>query len=455
MPESLLPSASTTRRGVDPSKFMGASFAAGSGLEERVENNEKKITSLKNIIKLRKVNVDKLLPASSDGEDKDQTIRTNNFADRLDNIAQSLGVLTRALKQQFNLDKKAADQFKRDADEAAKKDRERNLESRGAKFVGGVTNAITKPFKGFFQSLIDFFKNILLGAGILALIKWLRDEDNQAKIKAFWDFMTKRFPELIGKLLDTLKKTSERLQWLTNPIMKLWQFLVRKATDRWGLSRLWTKKKNGDDDDKKGGPPPPPSPKTVQDPSTVVQGALGGAQVQPVTPLIPGTEKREPRGSVEKENGGVNWGAVMDWALLGGALISPWDMGVAGDLSALANLLIKGRISWAAIAKIGGPKLVQELHKHFVRYNIPVPKPQFNLSSLAAPSAVRIASSNIKTNIGAPIASNETKVINMGDSGSGTVTASNPPGGGGEVPWFPSSVGNDGIASRSILSLVS
>ena len=118
MAEALLPPASTTRKGVNPSKFMGASFAAGSGLEKRVENNERKITSLKNIIKLRKVNVNKLLPASSDGKDKDQTIITNNLTDRLDNIAQSLGVLTRALKQQFNADKKAADQSRRDADEA-------------------------------------------------------------------------------------------------------------------------------------------------------------------------------------------------------------------------------------------------------------------------------------------------------------------------------------------------
>ena len=63
---------------------------------------------------------------------------------------------------------------------------------------------------------------------------------------------------------------------------------------------------------------------------------------------------------------------------------------------------------------------------------------------------------NLKSaNIGAPIASNRTQVINMGDSGAETTTSSNPTGGGGEVPWFPSSVGNDGIASRSILSLVS
>ena len=38
-----LPPASTTRRGVNPSKFMGASFAAGSNLSDTVFNNSKKI----------------------------------------------------------------------------------------------------------------------------------------------------------------------------------------------------------------------------------------------------------------------------------------------------------------------------------------------------------------------------------------------------------------------------
>ena len=62
MPEE---QAAPTRRGIDPSKFMGASFAAGSALEERVGTNERKITLLKNIIKTRKDNVDKKLGSQS------------------------------------------------------------------------------------------------------------------------------------------------------------------------------------------------------------------------------------------------------------------------------------------------------------------------------------------------------------------------------------------------------
>ena len=56
MAEALLPPASRTLRPrVNTSKFMGSSFAAGSTLEERVGNNERKITVLKNILKIKLV----------------------------------------------------------------------------------------------------------------------------------------------------------------------------------------------------------------------------------------------------------------------------------------------------------------------------------------------------------------------------------------------------------------
>ena len=206
MAEALLPPASTTRKGVDPSKFMGASFAAGSGLQKRVENNEKKITLLKNIIQQRKINVDKLLPASSDGNNKNQTIRTNNLADRLDNIAQSLGVLTRILKQQLNVDKNSAAQDLRNKKETEKRDREKGLEGKGGKLVSGVANTITKPFKGFFDSILNYFKNILLGAALLRLVKWLKNPANQAKIEAFKKFLAEDLPTAISSVIEHIKK---------------------------------------------------------------------------------------------------------------------------------------------------------------------------------------------------------------------------------------------------------
>ena len=60
---------------------------------------------------VQKIQSQKLLPAVSeeDGE-KNQTLNTNNLADRLNNIVEALGVLFNLKKQELNVDKKVAAQ---------------------------------------------------------------------------------------------------------------------------------------------------------------------------------------------------------------------------------------------------------------------------------------------------------------------------------------------------------
>ena len=75
-----MPETPADNKTLNSSNFFG--MGVKSGLERRVENNEKKITSLKNILKIRKVASKKLLLASSEeGGERNQTIITNNFGD--------------------------------------------------------------------------------------------------------------------------------------------------------------------------------------------------------------------------------------------------------------------------------------------------------------------------------------------------------------------------------------
>ena len=84
-----MPEASTTiRPKVNTSKFMGASFAAGSALEERVGTNERKITLLKNIIKTRKSNVDKKIADGGSGFGLDDSIQ--RIANTVTSISETL-----------------------------------------------------------------------------------------------------------------------------------------------------------------------------------------------------------------------------------------------------------------------------------------------------------------------------------------------------------------------------
>ncbi len=467
MAEALLPPASTTRKGVNPSKFMGASFAAGSGLEKRVENNERKITSLKNIIKLRKVNVDKLLPASSDGQDKDQTIITNNLTDRLDNIAQSLGVLTRALKQQFNVDKKAADQDKRDADEAQKKDRERNLEAgRGAKFVGGVTSAITKPFQGFFDSLINFFKNILLGAGLLALIKWLKEPENQAKIKAFWDFITTTLPELIEKIIEGAKTIGNRigalLTLLGKSIIGTYNAgrRTRMAWDKWWRNFRKPPSKPPrqlklDLDKKK----PPKKVKTIKKPSWLNRKNI--TEASKVTGKVSIWSLLMSLGGSSRQQAGTN--EANDWLyrFLPQNMRGPdgaWSNFISLKMQPHLPELIKLSKSDQGAYEKRKAELFAQFRREFILANPELQKrpgvekflnsPFVKQSSLQ--SGKLSSNQNLKsTNIGTPMASNNTQIINLGGDGAGQQTVSETQG-GNDVDWFPSSSGNRAVITASI-----
>ena len=85
----LLPPASTTRKGIDTSKFMGASFAAGGGLKKQVELNSKKITLLKNIVKAHQSalgeNLKSLDPADSPLNKSIESIQTFKSASQTKN----------------------------------------------------------------------------------------------------------------------------------------------------------------------------------------------------------------------------------------------------------------------------------------------------------------------------------------------------------------------------------
>ena len=462
MPESLLPRASTTLKGAQ--KFLGVGVFGG--LEKRVENNERKITSLKNIIKLRKVNVDKLLPASSDGKDKDQTIITNNLTDRLDNIAQSLGVLTRALKQQFKLDKKESDQSRRDRQRQEKKDREGILEG-PKKIVGGIANTLTKPFRGFFDTIVNFFKNILFGAAILKFIKWLRDPENQAKIEAFKKFLTEELPDIINGVVDNVKKN---WPWyiaglIAIPVLigeafkgmfgAVWRFL------KWLNPFKKKPPKDGDGDGKGGGTgATTPSTEIITDPTKI--GDSPG-----VFPPVPAVEpEKKPnlgdwlqerwKGIQEGVSSGAQWTAGEVIKI--GEGVKEWWKGIDWEKlkeqsgSVIMSILkgLKDSLLWV-IAAIG------LLFSAATGIQLPAGAISSNTREGVLPSQVAssptfapklVASSNI----GPPIRQNSTQILNMGGNG-GSNQTSNSSQGGSHEPSFSSTAGNGSLLSEGVFGL--
>ena len=171
----------TIRSGINPSKFMGSAHAAGSSLEERVGNNERKITILKNIINYK----DSLLPIPKPEESDNTNL---NISDRLNNIGEALGVIGGLFKLQLSSLQDKEEKDRQDAEEEKRSAREAELEAKKAT-KSKPDSKLKIPKLGFFETLKKFFLNVALGAATLKLVEWFKNPANRDKILAFTNFL--------------------------------------------------------------------------------------------------------------------------------------------------------------------------------------------------------------------------------------------------------------------------
>ncbi len=154
---------------VNPAKFMGSAFAAGSALSKRVSSQEKKLTTLKNIVKLQKLNIEDLKHKESGEEGlKEELQETNSVIQDIGN-ALALDFSNRITEQ-----KAANKNLKLQVDQDKKADAEEKLESRKIKGLGGLFGkGKGDEEKGGGLKLGGIFEAIkLIGTGIAINALW-------------------------------------------------------------------------------------------------------------------------------------------------------------------------------------------------------------------------------------------------------------------------------------------
>ena len=169
-------------------KFVSKSFAAPS-------------LRAKPKVKRAKIKSSKLLdkgPKDLQGVGSDEKL-VGGINDNLTRVSESLGAIEQVLRQQFGLEKSETEKDARSA--ALEKAREREEKLEGKKKVQkdrkSALKAITPPAIGFFDTLKNYFKNILIGGALLGIINWFKDPENQKKIEEFKTFVT----ENLGKII--------------------------------------------------------------------------------------------------------------------------------------------------------------------------------------------------------------------------------------------------------------
>ena len=196
-------------------KINRSTFKIGSGgLEGRVANNEKKITTLKNIFKAQRIEIgEKITPKVNILEES--LIRTNEV---LSDVASQL---EKDFSKRLQAEKDLLQTEQQNKIGSKREDKEERLEAKKvAKFVKSTASTVTAPFKGIFQKILDFGTLFLSGIGVNAALAWLSDPKNMIKFDKLLKRITDRpiislvafggaafiIAEVIGRVISGFKK---------------------------------------------------------------------------------------------------------------------------------------------------------------------------------------------------------------------------------------------------------
>ena len=196
---------------INPSRFVGEQGSpsstapakraklAGSQVKilKRVINNEKKITHIKNILKLQKSNLkDKL--ASLDPKDSPmlEVVKGIN-----ENVGGILSILTADAKAEED----NADEAKQDKELAGRRKKESKKES-GAKGlkVPGFVKKMTAPLGNLWDNIVKTFMLLLAGWGLDKFLNWFSNPANEKIVDDLIEFVTTALPAIIKGILAVI-----------------------------------------------------------------------------------------------------------------------------------------------------------------------------------------------------------------------------------------------------------
>jgi hypothetical protein len=164
-------------------------------IEKIVNNNSRKITSLKNISKTQSTrisgeNIGAKLPGSSASNVEDSITK---ISVSVASIAAILAGRKKALDDTAAFDRRKAEQEKRGLAEDKLEKRFEGLKSEAEKVIS--------PVKSILDRIIDFFVTVFLGRVVYKLLEWFGDKKNADKVRAIGRFLGDHWPKLLALYL--------------------------------------------------------------------------------------------------------------------------------------------------------------------------------------------------------------------------------------------------------------
>ena len=124
----------------------------------------------------------------------------------LTKIAGDVNIIKGIVEAQKDISKDQADDTRK-AREKKKRSMKENLLEGGKKMydkVAGAFGKVLEPAKGIFESIFNFIKLFILGAGLMKILDWFGDSKNKSKITSIFRFLKDWWPAIVAALIPFL-----------------------------------------------------------------------------------------------------------------------------------------------------------------------------------------------------------------------------------------------------------
>lgn len=139
-------------------------------------------------------------PEEEEGAKRKRSLRKKT-SDPLKDILKSVNSILATLKGQNKVTKKQAERDRKDAERAKRGAQEDDLEKAPLKKFFDNAKKLAKPAIGFFESIMKFIVNVLIGRLLVKILDWMGDKENQKKMTAIMDFFKVTWPAFLAAFL--------------------------------------------------------------------------------------------------------------------------------------------------------------------------------------------------------------------------------------------------------------
>ena len=191
----------------------------------RVDN----VTNLGSMRRLPGTADKKKSPTQQRTEERKEQQNTKKVADIFTNIKNSLSSINKTIKDQLKLDRKRFGFNRRRAENNRRRDREDRLESvKQQETISKRSEKVLAPFQGFFDNLLNFVVQTLLGRAVTKFFEFAEDPKNKQRLETLGKFLKDWWPALTAAWFLFATPIGGIVRTITGTIAKWTLALIRQ-----------------------------------------------------------------------------------------------------------------------------------------------------------------------------------------------------------------------------------